>query len=225
MDNCALVCKHNHVRTRAQTHAHSRILPHNPLRLLHRYASCTALVGALSHVRLHTLSVHTVMPADVVSCTALVGALASGGEADKAEAVVQWMLRSGLQPNVRTYTALMSAMAVGGQCVRAVEVLYKMQLPEWGSVAPNTYSYSVLIKVGVGVCATTARCSVEERRSIRERSSTWVEEAGQADVCCYLLAGAYCDQQRVCCWKACNGFVCICLIRRCCPSGSALCPA
>ncbi|KAG1667855.1 hypothetical protein FOA52_011043 [Chlamydomonas sp. UWO 241] len=83
---------------------------------------------------------------DVVSCTALVSALASGGEADKAEAVVQWMLRTGLRPNVRTYTALMSAMASAKQCTRAVEVLYKMQLPEWGSVSPNAYTYSVLIK-------------------------------------------------------------------------------
>lgn len=37
---------------------------------------------------------------DVVSCTALVTALASAGEADKAEAVVGWMQKSGLKPNV-----------------------------------------------------------------------------------------------------------------------------
>ncbi len=37
---------------------------------------------------------------DVVSCTSLVLALASGGQADKAEAVVQWMLANGLRPNV-----------------------------------------------------------------------------------------------------------------------------
>ena len=37
---------------------------------------------------------------DVVSCTALVTALASAAQADKAEAVVQWMLSSGLKPNV-----------------------------------------------------------------------------------------------------------------------------
>jgi pentatricopeptide repeat protein len=38
---------------------------------------------------------------DVVSCTALVTALASSGESDKAEAVVKWMLRNKLKPNVR----------------------------------------------------------------------------------------------------------------------------
>lgn len=37
---------------------------------------------------------------DVVSCTALINALASCGEADKAEAVVKWMLSNGLSPNV-----------------------------------------------------------------------------------------------------------------------------
>lgn len=37
---------------------------------------------------------------DVVSCTALMKALASTGEADKAEAVLQWMLREGMAPNV-----------------------------------------------------------------------------------------------------------------------------
>ncbi len=37
---------------------------------------------------------------DVVSCTALVSALASAGEADKAEAVVTWMQKNGLKPNV-----------------------------------------------------------------------------------------------------------------------------
>ena len=40
---------------------------------------------------------------DVVSCTALVNALASCGEADKAEAVVKWMLANGLSPNVSEY--------------------------------------------------------------------------------------------------------------------------
>ena len=41
------------------------------------------------------------IPPDVVSCTALINALATAGQADKAEAVVMWMLANGLQPNVR----------------------------------------------------------------------------------------------------------------------------
>lgn len=44
---------------------------------------CTVL-KALSHTHIHTQ----------------VTALASAGEADKAEAVVQWMLGIGLKPNV-----------------------------------------------------------------------------------------------------------------------------
>ena len=39
---------------------------------------------------------------DIVSCTALVTALAASDDgADKAEAVVKWMLRSNIKPNVR----------------------------------------------------------------------------------------------------------------------------
>ncbi|KAF5830188.1 TPR-like protein [Dunaliella salina] len=83
---------------------------------------------------------------DVVSCTALVTALASAGEADKAEAVVQWMLAIGLKPNVRTYTALLTAMGNAQQWVRAVELLFAMQSPEAGNVAPNAYTYSALLK-------------------------------------------------------------------------------
>mmetsp|Transcript_19979 Transcript_19979/g.43539 ORF Transcript_19979/g.43539 Transcript_19979/m.43539 type:complete len:605 (-) Transcript_19979:655-2469(-) len=83
---------------------------------------------------------------DVVSCTALITALAAGGEADKAEAVVTWMLGNGLKPNVRTYTALLTAMGTAKQWARAVEMLYKMQLPEWGAVQPNSYTYSALLK-------------------------------------------------------------------------------
>lgn len=47
---------------------------------------------------------------DVVSCTALINALATAGQADKAEAVVKWMLANGLQPNVRK--------GGGGMCAR-----------------------------------------------------------------------------------------------------------
>ncbi len=38
---------------------------------------------------------------DVVSCTALISALGAAAQADKAEAVVTWMLSTGLKPNVR----------------------------------------------------------------------------------------------------------------------------
>ena len=47
---------------------------------------------------------------------------------------------------MRTYTALMTAMGNAKEWARAVEMLYKMQLPEWGKVAPNAYTYSALLK-------------------------------------------------------------------------------
>ncbi|EFJ51366.1 hypothetical protein VOLCADRAFT_57174 [Volvox carteri f. nagariensis] len=83
---------------------------------------------------------------DVVSCTALITALASGGEADRAEAVVAWMLANGVRPNARTYTALMAALGNAKRWSRAVEVLGRMQTPEWGGVQPNAYTYSALLK-------------------------------------------------------------------------------
>ncbi|KAL6753429.1 hypothetical protein V8C86DRAFT_460184 [Haematococcus lacustris] len=83
---------------------------------------------------------------DVVSCTALVSALAAAAQADKAEAVVHWMLDIGLKPNVRTYTALLSAMGSAQRWLRAVQLLFLMQQPEYGAVAPNAYTYSTLLK-------------------------------------------------------------------------------
>ncbi len=88
---------------------------------------------------------------DVVSCTALITALAAGGEADRAEAVVGWMLSAAVRPNARTFTALMAALGNAKRWGRAVEVLRRMQTPEWGSVAPNAYTYSALLKVGEAV--------------------------------------------------------------------------
>ncbi len=41
------------------------------------------------------------IPPDVVSCTSLIRALASTGESDRAEAIVQWMIGEGMAPNVR----------------------------------------------------------------------------------------------------------------------------
>lgn len=87
---------------------------------------------------------------DVVSCTALITALAAGGEADRAEAVVGWMLANGVRPNARTYTALMAALGNAKRWGRAVEVLSRMQSTEWGGVQPNAYTYSALLKVCVG---------------------------------------------------------------------------
>lgn len=84
---------------------------------------------------------------DVVSCTALITALAAGGEADRAEAVVGWMLANAVRPNARTYTALMAALGNAKRWGRAVEVLRRMQSPEWGCVQPNAYTYSALLKV------------------------------------------------------------------------------
>jgi pentatricopeptide repeat protein len=84
---------------------------------------------------------------DVVSCTALITALAAGGEADRSEAVVAWMLGNGVRPNARTYTALMAALGNAKRWGRAVEVLALMQTPEWGGVQPNAYTYSALLKV------------------------------------------------------------------------------
>ncbi|PNH05481.1 hypothetical protein TSOC_008251 [Tetrabaena socialis] len=83
---------------------------------------------------------------DVVSCTALITALAAGGEADRAEAVVSWMLGNAVRPNARTYTALMAALGNAKRWGRAVEVLARMQTPEWGGVQPNAYTYSALLK-------------------------------------------------------------------------------
>lgn len=83
---------------------------------------------------------------DVVSCTALISALAAAGEADRAESVVQWMLHFGVRPNVRTYTAVLTAMGNAKQWTRAVDMLMKMQKPEWGGVMPNAYTYSALLK-------------------------------------------------------------------------------
>ncbi|KXZ48893.1 hypothetical protein GPECTOR_24g182 [Gonium pectorale] len=83
---------------------------------------------------------------DVVSCTALITALAAGGEADRAEAVVAWMLSNAVRPNARTYTALMAALGNAKRWARAVEVLGRMQTPEWGGVQPNAYTYSALLK-------------------------------------------------------------------------------
>ncbi|KAG2430965.1 hypothetical protein HYH02_013498 [Chlamydomonas schloesseri] len=83
---------------------------------------------------------------DVVSCTALITALAAGGEADRAEAVVAWMLSNSVRPNARTYTALMAALGNAKRWARAVEVLGRMQTPEWGGVQPNAYTYSALLK-------------------------------------------------------------------------------
>lgn len=75
---------------------------------------------------------------DVVSCTALVTALAAAGEADKAEAVVQWMHKAGLKPNVRTYTALLTAMGNAKQWSRAIRLLFSMQQSDSSSVQVST---------------------------------------------------------------------------------------
>ncbi len=106
---------------------------------------------------------------DVVSCTALITALAAGGEADRAEAVVAWMLANGVRPNARTYTALLSALGNARRWARAVEVLGRMQSPEWGGVQPNAYTYSALLKVGAGWRLGARACS--RRSSVRQLSA------------------------------------------------------
>ena len=104
---------------------------------------------------------------DVVSCTALITSLASSGQSEKAEAILKWMLKNSVRPNERTYVALLTALAKGGQSDRAAELLFKMQLPEWGSVSPSAYVYSSLLKSladeGKWRLAEAVFCQEEER--------------------------------------------------------------
>lgn len=61
--------------------------------------------------------------------------------------VVDWMLRSGVKPNVRTYTALITAMGNAQQWDLALDLIQRMKAPQaWGSVEPNAYTYSALLK-------------------------------------------------------------------------------
>ena len=80
---------------------------------------------------------------DVVSCTALITALGTDGQWERAEKVVEWMLRSDIKPNVRTYTALVSALGQAKQWDRALDMLGRMRGHELGAgVEPNAYTYS-----------------------------------------------------------------------------------
>ena len=118
---------------------------------------------------------------DVVSCTALVNALASSGEASKAEALVHWMLSNGIRPNVRflpstfimylilttpflfkvrTYTALIVSLGNSKQFEQAVELLYKMQHPEWGGVKVRfTYGTTFVLVIPVFTYFPSLCCS------------------------------------------------------------------
>jgi pentatricopeptide repeat protein len=53
-----------------------------------------------------SMTSHAGIRPDVVSCTALISALGAAAQADKAEAVVMWMLTTGLKPNVGVTTCL-----------------------------------------------------------------------------------------------------------------------
>ena len=54
--------------------------------------------------------------------------------------------RSGVKPNVRTYTALVTALGNAQQWDRALKLLRGMKQPHGSSIEPNAYTYSALIK-------------------------------------------------------------------------------
>ena len=63
--------------------------------------------------------------------------------------------RSGVKPNVRTYTALVTALGNAQQWDRAIKLLRGMKQPDGSSFEPNAYTYSALIKAlgeQVGSC-------------------------------------------------------------------------
>ena len=61
--------------------------------------------------------------------------------------------RSGVKPNVRTYTALVTALGNAQQWDRALKLLRGMKQPHGSSIEPNAYTYSALIKaLGEQVC-------------------------------------------------------------------------
>ena len=62
--------------------------------------------------------------------------------------VVDWMLRSGVKPNVRTYTALVTSMGNARQWHKALELIQQMKAAavNGSGVEPNAYTYSALLK-------------------------------------------------------------------------------
>ena len=69
--------------------------------------------------------------------------------------------RSGVKPNVRTYTALVTALGNAQQWDRALKLLRGMKQPHGSSIEPNAYTYSALIKAlgeQVGGCLLYIAC-------------------------------------------------------------------
>ncbi len=58
------------------------------------------------------------------------------------------MLRSGVKPNVRTYTALVTSMGNARQWHKALELIQQMKVAavNGSGVDPNAYTYSALLK-------------------------------------------------------------------------------
>jgi pentatricopeptide repeat protein len=85
------------------------------------------------------------------------------------------MLSCGLKPNVRTFTALVGALANARQWDRALEVLARMRTPAWGGVAPNSYTYTALLKAstwGAPGCQLTAWAPASARPPLASPKST-----------------------------------------------------
>lgn len=57
--------------------------------------------------------------------------------------VVEWMMRSDIKPNVRTYTALITALGNARQWDRALDIVARMKRHGYGAgIEPNAYTYS-----------------------------------------------------------------------------------
>jgi pentatricopeptide repeat protein len=77
--------------------------------------------------------------------------------------VIDWMLSSGIRPNVRTYTAMIAALGRASQWTRAQRLLQDMRRgAPWAGAEPNAYTYSALLKsMGdqAGTLANAFSCS------------------------------------------------------------------
>ena len=57
--------------------------------------------------------------------------------------VVEWMMRSDIKPNVRTYTALITALGNARQWEKALDIVARMKRHGYGAgIEPNAYTYS-----------------------------------------------------------------------------------
>ena len=66
--------------------------------------------------------------------------------------VVEWMMRSDIKPNVRTYTALITALGNARQWDKALDIVARMKRHGYGAgIEPNAYTYSGEWPVGSGL--------------------------------------------------------------------------